>query len=138
MAMKHTLTAGVAALALLVTPVGLTAQWSDHGPAISTTPVISTAHAAPNRPTTTKPPATGGPTFTSSGNVSKTRGFHPSLFIDKMNEYCQGMADAYDGVMDLAGYHQDANNGPKALEMYNRADEIKQTAESRGCVFVPA
>ena len=139
MAVKHTLVAGITAFALLITPVGLTAQWSDHGPAISTAPATSTAHAAPNQPTPKKPPANGGPVVTTSGgNVSKTRGFHPSLLVGQMSEYCQAMADIYDNAIDLAEYYNSIGNLDKTFEMAQRAGAIESDAQSRGCVFVPA
>jgi len=139
MAMKHTLIAGIAALALLIAPITLTAQWSDHGPAIiSTASAVSTAHAASSRPTPTKAPSTGGPATTTSGggNVSKVRGFHPSLLVDQMNDYCQAMADIWDSTIDLAQYYNSIGNDVKFSEMAQRAGAIESDAQSHGCVFI--
>lgn len=137
MAMKHTLVAGITAFALLVAPTGLSAQWGEHGPAISTAPSISTAYAASKRPTT-KPPSNGGPGTTtgSGGNVSKARGFHPSLFVDQMNEYCQTMAEIVEANIEASIDYANSGNGVRAAEYEAHALATMNTAESRGCVII--
>jgi len=134
MAVKHTLAAGVAALALLVTPVGLTAQWSNHGPAISTAPAISTVHAASNRPNTTKPP-TNAPTFTSSGTASKTTGWQTGS--GSCNDACcQQLADSYDAYMDK--YYSAILNAPpgRSKELLKLQAEAQLSGGmDAGCAF---
>jgi hypothetical protein len=134
MALKHTLAAGVAAFALLVTPIGLTTQWSDHGPAISTTPAISTAHAAPKRPTSTKAPSSGGPTFTSSGSTQKTTGWQTGQ--GKLSdEQCQLIADGADALKNMAGAYLDAGDSAEGARLGAQAALAIRDGMSQGCAF---
>ncbi len=136
MAVKHTLAAGVAALALLVTPVGLTAQWSEHGPAISNTPAVSTAYAAPNRPTTTTPPAPGGPTFTSSGTASKATGWQTRPGKGRFTDAdCQNVAETVDQDLDNAADAGAAGDGRGAIYWMNLAETTASSAMDQGCAF---
>jgi hypothetical protein len=133
MAVKHTFAAGVAALTLLFAPVGLTIQWSEHGPAMSTTPAISTVHAA-NRPTPKKAPSNGGPAFTSGGATQKTTGWQTPGGMMTDNQ-CQAVADKFDEytdnmiAADIAGDYQAASDwGDKAIA-------ILGSGEKYGCAF---
>ena len=131
MALKQTLVAGVAALTLLVMPVGLTIQWHGHGPAIATTPAISTALAAPSRPAPKRPTASGGPTFTQTVTKAVTTGWQTGS--GKWTDAnCQSAADAYDAYYDLA-----ANTGdPKLISGYlEKANAVLDTGLNNGCAF---
>ena len=138
MRLKHTLAAGVAALALLVTPVELTAHWSDHGPSISTAAAVEMAHAASNRPTSTKPPTNGAPTITSSGgNASRTQGFQTGQgrFTD---EQCQMLADAIDrGAIASWNDKADhpASDGTRDFDSEN-AQDLASYGMDGGCAFI--
>jgi hypothetical protein len=134
-AVKHTLAAGVAALALLIAPVGLTVQWNDHGPAISTTLAISTVHAASNGSTPKKPPASGGPTFTSSGTASRTEGF-ASPGGKWSNEMCQEAAELFDFFNDELAEANATGDSRVSLWMAQEAQTIENAATSNGCVFI--
>jgi hypothetical protein len=135
MAVKHTLAAGVAALALLIAPVGLTVQWNDHGPALATAPAVSRVHAAASRPTPKKSPADGGPTFTSSGATSKTTGYQTgSGSVD--DDWCQTAADKYDRYQ---GYVATATavGDTKSAEMWaDLSVKVENLAGDEGCAFI--
>jgi hypothetical protein len=135
MAVKHTLAAGVAAFALLVTPVGLTAQWNDHGPAISTAPAISMAHAAANRPTTMEPPADGAPTITSSGTTSKTTGYQTGS--GKVgDDWCQVAADRIDRYGNHAAVADAAGDSRAAQNWRELAQKVESLGADEGCAFI--
>lgn len=131
MALKHTLAAGIAAFSLLVTPVGLTVQWQEHGPAITATPAVSTALAAPNRPTPKKPPASGGPTFTQTGTASKTTGWQTGSgkWTDKN---CATAADAYDAFRGMA---YETDDQTKYNDYMDKAEAALDKGLSNGCAF---
>jgi hypothetical protein len=136
MAMKHTLAAGVTALALLIAPVGLSVQWNEHGPALSTAPAVSTAHAAPGRPTPKKPPSSGGPTFTSSGSASRTTGWQaPGGNRQMTDEQCQAVADGYDAYNDLAVEAGLAGDNKSYIEYSHQAEALLNSGLDHGCAF---
>ena len=135
MALKHTLAAGITAFALLVTPIGLTAQWNDHGPALSTTPAISVAHAASNRPTTKKPPTNGGPTFTSNGTTQKTTGFQ-TRSGGLSDTFCQTIADTYDDVQDQIADANATGDTRTAAILAVEAEKILSEGMDDGCAFI--
>lgn len=135
MAVKHTLVAGVTALALLITPVGLTVQWNDHGPAMATAPAVSAAYAAPNRPTTKKPPTAGGPTFTSGGTTTRTTGYQTGS--GKASDfYCQAAADVYDEMQDQLADANAAGDVKSAESLALESEAVLSWAATEGFAFI--
>ena len=131
---KRTFVAGVTALALLVAPIGLTAQWGDHGPAFSTAPAISTVHAAESRPTSTQPPSKDGPTFTSSGTASKATGTQTRPGKGRFtNAECQAIAETVEQYIDNFVEAGATGNVVSAMNWYDLAETTANAATAQGC-----
>jgi hypothetical protein len=134
-AIKHTLVAGLTAFALLIAPVGLSVQWNERGPALSTAPAISTAFAAPSRPTPKKPPANGGPTITSGGTASRTTGFQTRAG-GISDELCQAYADEIDETAEYADIAAAGGDPGAAIFWTQQAQAAESEGMDMGCAFM--
>lgn len=131
MALKHTLIAGVAALSLLVAPVGLTVQWNEHGPKLAAEPAIPSAFAAANRPNPKKPPMSGTPTFTSNGNASKPEGWQTGTG-NLSDDQCQAVAETISQFLDNA---MEATDPETSTYWVIRAETNADLGMDQGCAF---
>ena len=132
---KRTFVAGVTALALLATPVGITAQWCDHGPKISAAPAVSTVHAAESRPTSTKPPSKSGPTFTSSG-TAKATGYQTRPGTGRFtDDDCQAVAETVEQYIDNFVEAGATGNVNSAIEWRELAEATASAGLDQGCAL---
>jgi hypothetical protein len=152
---KRIVVAGVAALALLAMPAGLSVQSSQAGVSLSIAPAGSTAYAASNTQQPVKPPSTGTTTdpgtgttthgtFTTpgklgvhNGSTARMQGFQTHPGKGRLSDSdCQSLADQIQAYQDAGIAAGLAHNYEAENDNLDAADALESAGLGQGCAFI--